>query len=132
MTVRYQPSTIIRIDRTGLIGRVLGTGRPVGADESVTRLRVPDGIGDVDLAHEPHTVVSRPGTRGHELQLALCEFREWSHDWDRVQREERDSRRSWDDLYDTGIDLLRDFARAAGLILDSDTEPGRWPPPIVT
>lgn len=86
------------------------------------RLHFGDGSVSDDYTPEIVDVVSVPGDRDHQLQLAMCGFREWSTEWDRVNHDEPHSRRAWDDVYDTGIDLLRDFAKASGVILESDSE----------
>lgn len=73
-----------------------------------------------DWAPDCFTVVSEPGARDHDLRVSMCKFAEWSTDWERVARDEGNSKRAWDDLYDMGIDLLREFAKASGMILDTD------------
>lgn len=106
--------TIVDIAQPAVRGRIVHVFH-----DGRARIRTPDGMW-TDWAPDCFTVVSTPGTKDHALRLSMCRFAEWSTDWERVAREEPNSKRSWDDLYDMGIDLLRDFAKASGMILDTD------------
>ncbi len=55
----------------------------------------------------------------------LDQFRRWSADWTRVEREEPHSRRAWDDLCGSGIELLRNLARVSGDLIDEPSTFGQ-------
>lgn len=118
-----EATTTAAIVAGSIVDAAVGRGRVVHVyPNGAVRIRFGDGSTN-DYPVSILELVSSPGSRDHKLQLAMCEFREWSTDWDRVTRDEPHSRRAWDDLYDSGVDLLRDFAKAAGVILDSDEQP---------
>ncbi|MFI5736191.1 hypothetical protein ACIA49_39115 [Kribbella sp. NPDC051587] len=65
--------------------------------------------------------MTTPETRTAAVATQLDRFRRWAADWTRVEREEPNSRRAYDDLYDGAIELLRNLARVSGDLIDEPT-----------